>query len=126
MRAEKLTNPIFWQIQDRSRSARFLMAFALCRSTSRVHAVGSTKTGHEGDEQIIGQLNVECLNPHDVGDVATLDRIEDSDFTLCGDFGVVSKQAQPDEVRKRTRKPVVPKTCARRRSGRRRPGPPKS
>jgi len=84
-----------------------LMAFALCGSTSPVQPDGSTKTGPESDEQIIHQLNVECLHAHDVGDAATLDRIEDSEFTISGDFGVVSKQQQLDEVRKRTRKPEV-------------------
>ena len=84
-----------------------LMAFALCGLTSRVQPDGSMKTEHEADEQIIRQLNVECLHAHDVGDAATLDRIEDSDFTLSGDFGVVSKLEQLDEVRKRTRKSEV-------------------
>jgi hypothetical protein len=84
-----------------------LMVAALCGWTFRAKANGSMDPGHEGDEQAIRQLNVECLHAHDVGDAATLDRIEDSDFTLSGDFGVVSKQKQLDEVRKRTRKPEV-------------------
>jgi hypothetical protein len=63
--------------------------------------------GHGGDEQTIRQLNEECLKAHDMGDVATLDRIEDADFTISGDFGVVGKQQQLDRVRQRTSKPEV-------------------
>jgi len=63
--------------------------------------------GHARDEQTIRQLNEEVLHAHDVADGATLDRIEDSDFTLSGDFGVVRKQDQLNEVRTRTRKPEV-------------------
>jgi uncharacterized protein DUF4440 len=64
-------------------------------------------TGHSEDERVIRQLNEECLKAHDVGDVSTLDRIEDADFTLSGDFGVVSKQQHLDRFRKRTSKPEV-------------------
>src|SRR5262249_26117338 len=67
----------------------------------------SSLTGHSGDEQAIRQLNEECLKAHDVGDVSTLDRIEDADFTLSGDFGIVSKQQHLDKVCKRTGKPEV-------------------
>ena len=84
-----------------------LTSLALCAFAFRAQPGGLVKTGHEDEEQIIRQLNVECLHAHDVGDAETLDRIEDSDFTISGDFGVVSKQEQLDEVRKRTRKPEV-------------------
>ena len=82
-----------------------LSALALCAFTFRVWP-GAT-AGHAGDEQAIGQLNEECLRAHDIGDVTTLDRIEDADFTLSGDFGVVSKQQQLDKVRHRTGRPEV-------------------
>ena len=59
------------------------------------------------DEQAIRKLNEQCLKAHDIGDVATLDRIEDADFTLSGDFGVISKQQQLDKVRHRTTKTEV-------------------
>src|SRR4029077_15084312 len=58
-------------------------------------------------EQAIRKLNEQCLKAHDIGDVATLDRIEDADFTLSGDFGVVSKQQQLNKVRHRTTKTEV-------------------
>ncbi len=70
----------------------------------------SSKTpsaGHADDVQAIRQLNEQCLHAHDIGDAVTLDRIEDADFTLSGDFGVVSKQQQLDEVRHRTGTPEV-------------------
>ena len=75
-----------------------LWAFALPASNLLPSA------GHPDDEQAIRRLNEECLKAHDIGDVATLDRIEDDDFTLSGDFGVVSKQQQLDQVRHRTAK----------------------
>ena len=67
----------------------------------------STSARNADDERVIRQLNEECLHAHDIGDAVTLDRIEDADFTLSGDFGVVGKQQQLDEVRKRTSKPEV-------------------
>jgi len=78
-----------------------LWAFALPASNLLPSA------GHSDDEQAIRRLNEECLKAHDIGDVATLDRIEDNDFTLSGDFGVVSKQQQLDQVRHRTTKTEV-------------------
>jgi hypothetical protein len=78
-----------------------LWAFTLLTGKS------SSSARNADDERIIGQLNEEYLHAHDIGDAVTLDRIEDADFTLSGDFGVVGKQQQLDEVRKRTRKPEV-------------------
>ncbi|HKF01743.1 MAG TPA: nuclear transport factor 2 family protein [Candidatus Sulfotelmatobacter sp.] len=63
--------------------------------------------GHSEDERVIRQLNEECLKAHDIGDLSTLDRIEDADFTLSGDFGIVSKQQHLERLRKRTGKPEV-------------------
>jgi hypothetical protein len=42
--------------------------------------------GHGNDEQTIRWLNGDCFKAHDIGDLATLDRIEDADFTLSGDL----------------------------------------
>jgi hypothetical protein len=78
-----------------------LWVFALPSANS------SPSTPHSADEKAIRELNEECLKAHDAGDVATLDRIEDADFTLSGDFGIVSKQQHLDRVRKRTSKPEV-------------------
>ena len=39
-------------------------------------------SNHAGDERAIRQLNVEVLKAYNLGDVKTLDRIEDADFTL--------------------------------------------
>jgi len=71
-------------------------------------AVNSSRSStHSAEEKAIRQLNEECLNAHDVADVSTLDRIEDADFTISGDFGIVNKQQQLDKVRHRTGKPEV-------------------
>jgi hypothetical protein len=79
----------------------------LCAFTFAHRASVPDATGHGDDERTIRQLNEECLHAHDLGDVATLDRIEGADFTLSGDFGVVSKQQQLDKVRHRTTKTEV-------------------
>jgi ketosteroid isomerase-like protein len=62
-------------------------------------------TSHAADEQAIRQLNEECLKAHDTGDIATLDRIEDTDFTLSGDFGVIHKQQHLEHDRQQSNKP---------------------
>jgi hypothetical protein len=53
---------------------------------------------HTDDEQAIRRLNVDVLKAYNLGDVKTLDRIEDSDFVLTGDFGEVTKDQQIDDV----------------------------
>jgi hypothetical protein len=55
-------------------------------------------SNHAGDERAIRQLNVEVLKAYNLGDVKTLDRIEDADFTLTGEFGEVAKAKQIDSV----------------------------
>jgi ketosteroid isomerase-like protein len=80
--------------------------FALCAFTVRSEK-SPPSAGDADDEQAIRRLNEECLKAHDIGDVATLDRIEDADFTLSGDFGVVTKQRQLDRVRQRAGKTEV-------------------
>ena len=67
----------------------------------------SSATSHAVDEQTIRQLNEECLKAHDIGDVATLDRIEGTDFTLSGDFGVINKQQHLEHHRQRANKSEV-------------------
>ena len=84
-----------------------LFALVLCAFTFRRGPGGMPTAGHANDERAIRQLNEECLHAHDIADAVTLDRIEDTDFTLSGAFGVITKQAQLDEVRKRTGKPEV-------------------
>jgi Domain of unknown function (DUF4440) len=84
-----------------------LSALAFCAFTFRVWPGAMATAGHADDERAIRQLNEDCLKAHDIGDVATLDRIEDADFTISGDFGVVSKQQQLDKIRHRTGKPEV-------------------
>ena len=53
---------------------------------------------HTNDEQAIRQLNVNVLKAYNLGDVKTLDRIEDSDFVLTGEFGEVTKAQQIADV----------------------------
>jgi hypothetical protein len=84
-----------------------LLTLAFCAFTFRAWPGAVPAAGQANDEQTIRRLNQECLKAHDLGDVAVLDRIEDADFTLSGDFGVVSKQQQLDQVRHHTGKPVV-------------------
>jgi hypothetical protein len=60
---------------------------------------------HAGDEQTIRQKNEDVLKAYNLGDVSTLDRIEDSDFLLAGDFGEVTKSQQLDNVRQRKENP---------------------
>jgi len=57
---------------------------------------------HAGDERAIRQLNVDVLKAYNLGDVKTLDRIEDADFTLTGDFGEVAKARQIEDVSHRS------------------------
>jgi hypothetical protein len=84
-----------------------LLVVLLCAFTPSSGTGAADSNGRADDERAIRRLNEECLKAHDIGDVATLDRIEDADFTLSGDFGVVSKQQQLDKVRHRTGKPEV-------------------
>jgi len=68
---------------------------------SAVFAYGqatSAASNHAGDEQDIRRLNVDVLKAYNLGDVKTLDRIEDSDFVLTGDFGEVTKAQQIEDV----------------------------
>jgi hypothetical protein len=81
-----------------------LPVVVLCAFTFAYRASVPDATGHGDDERTIRQLNEECLHAHDVGDVATLERIEDADFTLSGDFGVFSKQQHLQKVSQRTAK----------------------
>jgi hypothetical protein len=93
-------------IQKWFSAALAFCVFALCAFALRGEK-SSPSSGRTDDEQAIRRLNEECLKAHDIGDVATLDRIEDADFTLSGDFGVVPKQRQLDRVRERTGKTEV-------------------
>lgn len=84
-----------------------LLALVLCAFTFRGWPGGMPTAGRANDERAIRQLNQECLHAHDIADAATLDGIEDADFTISGEFGIVTKQEQLDNVRKRTSKPEV-------------------
>jgi hypothetical protein len=68
---------------------------------SAVFAYGqaaAASSNHAGDEQAIRRLNVDVLKAYNLADVNTLDRVEDVDFTLTGDFGEVTKAQQIDDV----------------------------
>lgn len=84
-----------------------LLLLTLCSFSLPFKASVPDSNGAADDERAIRRLNEECLKANDVGDADTLDRIEDADFTLSGDFGVVSKRRQMDEVQQRTRNPEV-------------------
>jgi hypothetical protein len=88
-----------------------VIIFLFCVSSVLVYGQAASASGnsassnHAGDEQIIGQRNEAVLKAYNLGDVATLDRIEDSDFLLTGDFGEVTKSQQLDDVRQRKENP---------------------
>lgn len=81
-----------------------LPVVTLCVFTFAYRVSVPDATGHGDDERTIRQLNEQCLHAHDIGDAVTLDRIEDADFTLSGDFGVISKQQQLEKVGQRATK----------------------
>jgi len=87
--------------------AVLFLVVVLCGFALRVWPGALAEMGRGKDEQTIRQLNEECLKAHDVADVATLDRIEDAEFTLSGDFGVVGKQEHLEKVRQRSSKSEV-------------------
>ena len=60
--------------------------------------------GRSVDEQAIRQLNEDVLKAYNLGDVKTLDTVEDSDFVLSGDFGEVPKAQQLNDMRRSQRK----------------------
>ena len=62
--------------------------------------------GRSVDEQAIRQLNEDVLKAYNLGDVKTLDKVEDSDFVLSGDFGEVPKAQQLNDVRHRKENPT--------------------
>jgi ketosteroid isomerase-like protein len=80
-------------------------AIACCAQAQTGSAVlaavsgGPPSASRAADEETLRQLNEKLLTAHDKGDVKTLDRIENDDFTLAGDFGTVTKQQQLDHVR---------------------------
>jgi ketosteroid isomerase-like protein len=61
---------------------------------------------HAADEQAISRLNEQLLKAYNLGDVNTLERIEDADFLVAGGFGEVSKSQQLDDVRHRKDNPT--------------------
>jgi hypothetical protein len=63
-------------------------------------------SNHAADEQAISRLNEQLLKAYNLGDVNTLERIEDADFLVAGDFGEVSKSQQLDDVRHRKDNPT--------------------
>lgn len=82
----------------------FLFPVLVCISAvfanGQAASAASKHTGanHTDDEQAIRQLNVNVLKAYNLGDVKTLDRIEDSDFVLTGEFGEVTKAQQIDDL----------------------------
>jgi ketosteroid isomerase-like protein len=58
----------------------------------------SAASDHAADEQAIRRLNEDALKAYNSGEVSTLDRIEDADFVLTGDFGEVSRAKQIEDA----------------------------
>jgi ketosteroid isomerase-like protein len=61
-------------------------------------------SGRADDEQAIRKLHEAWLKAYDTGDAEALDRVEDDDFTVAGEFGERTKQQQLNSVRHRTEK----------------------
>lgn len=59
--------------------------------------ISSSPNEASENKRIIRQHHEECLKAHDAAD---FDRIDDADFTVSGDFGIVRRQ-QLDKVRHR-------------------------
>ncbi len=81
----------------RGRMTRGLV-FRLCISAVLAYGQAAASDDHSGDEQAIRRLNQEVLKAYNLGDVKTLNRVEDADFTLTDDFGEVTKAQQIDDV----------------------------
>jgi ketosteroid isomerase-like protein len=77
------------------------IAFLFILSISAVFASAQTtaSANHHSDEQAIRSLNEKVLKAFNMGDVSTVDSIEDVDFLLTGDFGVVTKSQQLSQMR---------------------------
>ncbi len=78
------------------------LLFLLIISATLVTAqTAASADKHASDMQTILQLRDALLKAYDVGDVKTLDQIEEDDFTLANDKGQLSKQQHLDFVRHR-------------------------
>jgi hypothetical protein len=88
----------FSKCQIKLRLGQLTTVFLLC---SALFAYGQASSNHASDERAIRQLNVDVLKAYNLGAVKTLDRVEDGDFTLTGDFGEVTKTQQIDDVSQR-------------------------
>jgi ketosteroid isomerase-like protein len=84
---------------------KWVPVFLLLVSPIFANAQGASRStghaNHTNDEQAIRRLNEALLKAHQTGDVDTLDRIEDADFVVAGDFGEVPKRQHLDQVRHR-------------------------
>jgi ketosteroid isomerase-like protein len=72
--------------------------------TPGIGQAAQPSSGRADDEQAIRKLNEAWLKAYDTGDAETLDRIENDDFTVAGEFGERTKQQQLNSVRHRTEK----------------------
>jgi ketosteroid isomerase-like protein len=78
------------------------LLFVLC--ISGVLACGQTgpaASSRASDEATIRSLNETVLKAYNVGDLSTVERIEDADFTLAGAFGQLTKAQEMDRERQR-------------------------
>jgi ketosteroid isomerase-like protein len=79
---------------------KLALVFLLSISTVFAYAQ-ATSSDHAADEAAIRSLNEKVLKAFNMGDVDTVNRIEDADFLLTGDFGVVTKSQQLSQMRSR-------------------------
>jgi len=64
-------------------------------------ASGAAPATNATDEEAIRRLHDVWLKAFDIGDAATLDRIEHDDFTVAGEFGLRTKAQHLEGARRR-------------------------
>ena len=85
------------------RDMRKLIMFLILTSAAAFGpSEGTSKpVGSPDVERTIRTLNLEWLRAYDIGDVAALDRIENDELVIAGDFGEIDKPKHLETVRKR-------------------------
>lgn len=73
----------------------------VCASALFLSAQARPATEQAGDEAAIRHLNEQVLKAYNTGDFATVERIEDPDFTVATDFGQITKAQQMERARQR-------------------------
>ena len=73
----------------------------VCASALFVSSQAWSASDRASDEAAIRKLNEQALKAYNTGDLATVDRIEDADFTLASESGQISKTEELESARQR-------------------------